>query len=162
MARKSKARSDDEGEDSAEPDALFVEMGRRIRAARMAKNLIVDDVSEAIGVSKGWIYGVELGRQNFQIFLFRRLLTFLGLELRDVFALESEVSERVPSPRLNAMASKTAAQLATASKALNDARELLSQMQALTEPDASHTPQERRTHALIIPIQEPLTTPKPT
>ena len=116
-----------------EPDEFFVEMGRRIREARQKAKISVPDICERVGCSKGWVYGVETGRQNFQIFTFRRLLTVLGLEFRDVVVRESEVGERVPNERLHAMASRAVLQLGAAAQVIGEVRELNEKLRALTE-----------------------------
>ena len=118
-----------------EPDEFMVEIGRRIREARQKSKIGVPELCEKVGCGKGWIYGVETGRQNFQISTFRRLLKVLGVEFRDVVIRESEVGDRVPNKRLHEIASRSVLQLSAAAQVLNEVRALNEKLLALTDVD---------------------------
>ena len=135
MAGRKGSDSDSEEIDAGK-DLLLVEMGRRCREARKRLNINAEKISEEIGCSVGWIYGVESGRLNFQIAIFRRLLAALQLEFHAVVARDSEVLDKVPNARLNATAGDAMAQLRTASQALSKARDLVETLQALTDQNS--------------------------
>ena len=114
-------------------DEFLQAIGRRVRDARHKSGLSPLQVIEKVGCSKGWLYGIEAGTQNFTIQMFRRLLQILGVEFSEIFATESEVHEKAVKERMREIASRTVLQAGAASHALAEVRALSDELRVLTE-----------------------------
>lgn len=71
---------------------LETEIGLRIRKLRMQKNLTLDDLADASGVSRAMISRIERGEASPTASLLARVCAALGLSLSAFFAEEREVS----------------------------------------------------------------------
>jgi transcriptional regulator with XRE-family HTH domain len=77
----------DEPAESADPkdagaaDALLVAVGKRIREARLAAGMSFEDVAAAAGISRGYVYRMESGKQNATIRSLARVAVALSTSM---------------------------------------------------------------------------------
>jgi transcriptional regulator with XRE-family HTH domain len=114
-------------------DAFLQAVGRRVRDARHKSGLSSMEVVEKVGCSKGWLYGIESGTQNFTIQMFRRLLQTLRVEFSEIFATGGELHDKAAMERLHTIASRTVLQAGAAAHALAEVRALSDELRVLTE-----------------------------
>ena len=118
-------------------DEFFQAIGRRVREARHKSGLTPLEVIEKAEISKGWLYGVEAGQQNFTILMFRRLLRVLGAEFSDIFVSDDQAQNKILKEKLHSIASRTVLQAGAATHALSEIRSLSDELRILTDGSAS-------------------------
>lgn len=112
----------------ADPDHFLQAIGVRIRDARKRAGLTGQQLADAVGTTKTWIYSVEEGKQNVTIQGLRRLLRALGLELQEVLPSGPDLSKE--TARLQRLHQTSAVLILQLAPLLDELREL----QALTGP----------------------------
>lgn len=118
MARQSKAPDGAK----AEPDRLLQTIGARVREARKQAGLTGQQLAEAIGTTKTWIYSVEEGRQNVTLQGLRRLLRALGLDLHEVVSTGPDLPQE--TARLRRLHQTSSALILLLGPVLDELREL--------------------------------------
>lgn len=66
--------------------ALLQELGKRVAAARRARNLSQETLAEELGLSPGYLRRVEGGKENLTIGSIAKLAEALGLSPWDLLA----------------------------------------------------------------------------
>jgi transcriptional regulator with XRE-family HTH domain len=80
-------------------DALYVEVGRLIRAARKAKSMTQEGLGALVGLSRTSITNIELGRQRLFLDTLHQIADKLGIQVASLFPKSGDFSleQRVPS-----------------------------------------------------------------
>ena len=79
-------------------DALYVEVGRLIRAARQAKSMTQEGLGALVGLSRTSITNIELGRQRLFLDTLHQIADKLGIQVASLFPKFGDFSleQRVP------------------------------------------------------------------
>ncbi|UQA61425.1 helix-turn-helix domain-containing protein [Polyangium aurulentum] len=78
----------------ATPDPLAIKLGARIRDLRLEKNMSLDQLSAASGVTKGHLSSVEHGRTVINVGTADKIARGLGMKLNTLFRFPSESPRR--------------------------------------------------------------------
>ncbi len=76
----------DDSRDGGGADPLLTALGRRVRELREAADMSMGDLARAAGISQGYVYKMETGKQNASVRSLSRLAIALSTTISDLLA----------------------------------------------------------------------------
>lgn len=87
-------------------DSFVLELGTRIRALRLGKNMSLEQLAFASGISKGHLSSIELGRTAMNVCTANKIARGLGMTLVTLFFFPEESALDEVVDELRAMSAK--------------------------------------------------------